>query len=121
MKELVLGKITISTLLITGAFAIPSLADYSLSAVVTSIEIMRDEGVLIRGSFGNPHNPAWQEGNTIFVSATHPGYDQIYSAAITSMTTKVKVKGYSHQCRNLGWYGHTFPEVIASGVICLSP
>lgn len=73
------------------------------SATPTSIQIVRDEGFLIHGTYGNPGETACGLPDHIWVSATHPQYKELLSTALTALGAGIKVQAYVHSCKTVGW------------------
>ena len=85
--------------------ATPSYAagGWTNSAPPTNIQIVRDEGFLIHGSFGNPGTTACGLPDLIWVSAAHPQYKELLSTSLTALAAALKVQAYVHSCVVVGW------------------
>ncbi len=117
VKKICLITIFVSTLV---AFAHQGhAAGWATEAVPTSIDIMRQEGFVIKGAFGNQNS--CQRTNEIFVADTHQAYDQLYATAMSALMSGAKLKIYVHQCTLLGWHNQTANELIYGGVMTITP
>lgn len=93
----------------------------SALGVPTKIEIVRSEGFLIVGEFGNPGGCTF--GNQLFVKSDHPQYKQIYAAAMSAYLSKAKVSAYVHGCEPVVWYSaapNTFNVVYSYSSLAIS-
>ncbi len=89
---------------------------YTGYETVTNIEVIRNQGFIIRGSFTNVNTC---EQNDLYVKLGHPQYNQLYSTALTAMTTGMQIKAYSHSCEYMSWFGKTYNLISESGVLYL--
>lgn len=87
-------------------------------AVPTKLEVVRGQGFMVFGDFGNPGECS--TSNTIWVPIEHPQYDQLYSTALTAFTANKKIQAYIHSCVNMGWHGGTQNTLSAPGAMYLS-
>ena len=71
-------------------------------AVPTQINIVRGEGVMVYGDFGNPNNCT--KADLFFIKSDHPSFDRIYSTLMTAYLAKKEVKAYIHECQPVLWY-----------------
>ncbi len=85
------------------------------TAAVVDVEIIRDQGFQISGSFGNPSECS--TSNTIFVATDHPQYDQLLSLTLTAFTSGKRLRIYSHTCINYGWHGGTYNQLTSAGAM----
>lgn len=74
------------------------------SATPTNIQIVRNEGFLIHGPFGNPGPTACGLTDLIWVSATHPQYKELLSTSLTALAAGLKVQAYAHNYVDVGWW-----------------
>ena len=88
-------------------------------AVPSNVQIVRTEGFLIAGPFGNP-GPC---GNAdyIWISATHPQYKELLSTALTALGGGLKLTAYVHSCSVVSWWSAaTIGELSSSGALMVS-
>lgn len=85
---------------------LPSMAAYaggqSAAAIPTRIEVVRSEGFMLSGEFGNAGGCS--VGNYLFVKSDHPQYKQIYATALSAHLAKQKVTAYVHSCESVVWF-----------------
>lgn len=94
---------------------------FSVAAVPTKIDIIRGEGIMIAGEFGNPGECS--NGNYLFVKASHPDYKQIYAAALAALVSKQKIYGYVHYCVPVLWYSvatSTYNAIDVNGSLAIT-
>ncbi|CAA0124768.1 Uncharacterised protein [BD1-7 clade bacterium] len=92
-------------LFILAALAVSSFVQaggYSYSATPTKINIIRSEGFLIFGKFGNPGECDIE--NEIFVEKSHSQYDHLYSTTLAAFMSGSKIQGYIHKCAPVNWH-----------------
>lgn len=91
---------------------------WATPAVPTGVDIVRGEGFMVYGAFGNPGEcSAWGK---FFVKIDHPQYSEIYSAVLAAYMSGKKVKPYIHGCTSLGWYAvssTTFNILSSNGAL----
>lgn len=95
-------------------------AGYSEPAVPTKIDMVRSEGFMLFGAFGNPGGCAAQ--NQLFIKSDHPQYKQLLALAMMAYTTKQKIVAYVHGCEPVVWYSvasHTYNTVIAASSLAI--
>ncbi|MEO9600704.1 hypothetical protein [Parasphingorhabdus sp.] len=88
--------------------------------VPTSVEIVRNDGFMVFGEFGNPAATPCTTDNAIWVPISHPQYEGLLSTAITAVAGQLKLKAYVHTCTAIGWHGGTWNTVEPSGVLYIS-
>ena len=71
-------------------------------AVPTRIDIVRNSGLMIYGTFGNASNCS--VADKVFIPADHAQYNQIYAAALAAFSAGKKIQLYSRSCSPMGWY-----------------
>lgn len=84
-------------------------------APVDRIEIIRSQGFEVRGAFGNPSSCDKQD--RVFVSISHPQYEQLLSVSLAAYMGGKKLRIYSHQCITYGWNGGSHNELTGSGAM----
>lgn len=84
-------------------------------AVPTSVEVVRSQGFMITGNFGNPAECS--QSNFLWVAIEHPQYDQLYSMALSALNAGKRIRAYSHACTEIGWHGGSFNTVRSSGAM----
>ena len=110
MKKLLVVLITMLSISVNAA-------GWTNTALVEHIEVIRNDGFQINGVFGNPSECTTSD--SVFVSITHPQYDQLLSVAMAAFMSGKKLKIYSHQCINYGWHGGTYNELASTGSMYL--
>ena len=94
---------------------------FSLSAVPTKIDLVRAEGFMVYGEFGNP--AGCSGGNAMFIRANNPDYKLMYAAALAALTSKQKLYGYVHKCEPLSWYSietYTYNIITMDGTLSIT-
>jgi len=86
------------------------------AAVPVDIEIVRAQGFLIFGAFGNP-GTACTNANSIWVALSHPEYQYLLSVSLTALATGMKLDAYVDACTSIGWHGGTFNELTSNGAM----
>ncbi len=74
-------------------------------AVPTQVDVVRNEGIMVYGTFGNPNGCT--ESDRFFVPMGHAQYNQIYALVTTAMITGTKIMAYVDQCAPETWYSVT--------------
>ena len=75
---------------------------YTPTFTITSIEVLRNQGALIKGNLGNP--AACTINNYLFIPKSHPQYDQMYSTVLAAYMGNKKIVAYAHKCEAVGWH-----------------
>ncbi len=92
-------------------FAVLSLAsvssfagNFTPAAVPTRIDVVQagTAGFMVYGDFGNILGCT--VANQIYVKASHPQYNQLYSTALAAMMAGKKIYVYAGACEPVGWY-----------------
>lgn len=86
---------------------------------VIFIEVVRAQGFLVKGNFGNPAGCTVTNANHIWVDISHPQYDQLYATALAAFMGGKKIKAYVHNCTDIGWHGGTFNSLNGAGAMYL--
>jgi hypothetical protein len=94
------------------------------SALITKIELIRGDGMVLFGAFGNPSsfNAACTSGDLIFVKKDHPDFKMIHTMATAAQLSGKRVYAYTHVCDYLTWYTGTtatYPRLTVDGVIAV--
>ena len=84
---------------------------------VTRIEVIRANGLLIFGDFGNVNSCT--SDTAIFLRIDHPQYKELYSMMLTAMTTGFEIRPYLRECQSFGWHSGTYNTVTGSDAIYL--
>ncbi len=92
----------------------------SLKAVPYRIEVVRGNGFMIFGAFGNEGPTPCTKSNALWIAVSHPQYDQLYSMSLTALTAGLELYGYAHVCKDIGWHSGTWNEITSSGVLHIS-
>lgn len=88
---------------------------YTNAGIPTQIDIVKNEGMVIHGAFGNAAGCDAQSNNKFFVPASHTQYDALLSSFLAAKISKESVRAYLHTCTNIGWYGYSFGTLTTSG------
>lgn len=75
---------------------------WSQFAVPTRVDIERGNGLMVYGSFGNVGNCT--VADRFYVLASHPQYEEIYSAVLTAFTSQKQVQVHIASCDSVTWY-----------------
>jgi hypothetical protein len=70
--------------------------------VVTQIDVVRHEGILIYGSFGNPSGCTISD--RLFLPITSTQYKEMYALLLTAFAQGKEVSMYTSVCTPLTWY-----------------
>jgi hypothetical protein len=100
-------------------FARPAYAagGWTAYAVPTEIEIVRDQGFIIFGTFGNPGATPCTEGNSVFISTSHPQYASLLSTALSAVAGGLSLKAWVSGCTVIGWHGGTWNTLSATDAL----
>ena len=77
-------------------------AGFTQWAVPRRVDVVRNEGIMVYGSFGNANGCT--VADQIFVPMGHAQYNEIYSLLLTAMASGMQVQAYSDQCAPQDWY-----------------
>jgi hypothetical protein len=102
-------KVMISSILLIGnslAFAGGS----SAWAVPTQLDVVRNEGILVYGAFGNPANCT--VGDRFFIPINTVQYAQLHATILMAMAAGKEIAVHLESCGPLTWY--TVPSVTYS-------
>ena len=86
--------------------------------VPTQVDVVRGEGMMIYGSFGNPGGCS--VADKFFVPINTTQYSQIYAAVLTAMASGKEISAYVASCTPLGWYAvlsTTYNQVTGSEAV----
>lgn len=108
---------------ITGALALPACtnavaAGWTVEAVPSRIDEVRDVGFMMYGAFGNAG--ICTISDQLFVNRDHPQHAEMYAAALAAFSGKFKVQTYVHWCEVIEWYSAsptTFNTVSINSVL----
>lgn len=93
---------------------------FSEAAVPTRIDIDREKGLMVFGAFGNP--AGCTAADRVYITISHPQYQQIYSAVLAAFASGKRIQVYSHSCKPVGWYSVdsvTYNQVESYGSVSL--
>ena len=105
----------LTTLLTPGLYA----SGFATSVKPVKIEVVRGQGVMVFGEFGNPNNCTAATG--FWIKIEHPQYEEMYSMALTAMTAGMRLQPYLRECDSIGWYGGTWNTVTGLDSMSLLP
>lgn len=94
--------------------------DYTTASIPFRINIIRNEGFMIDGAFGNPGRCTY--GDQLFVRINHPQYRLIYDTVLSAYIHAKPIVAYVLSCQDVAWYalpGNTFNVVDDTGSIGL--
>lgn len=116
-SERALIKLAFSTALL--AISSSSLAGgWTGWGVPVRVDVVRNEGVMVYGSFGNPGGCTVSD--QFFVAFNHPQYNQIYATLMTALVAGRSVMAYADSCSPETWYSVssvTYNSVDASSAL----
>ena len=75
---------------------------WSQFATPTQVDVVLSSGFMIHGNFGNAGGCSIAD--RIYVLATHPQYNEIYSAVLTAFTSEKQIRIYINTCDAVLWY-----------------
>jgi len=85
--------------------SLASAGAWTSSGVPTGVDVVRNEGLMVWGNFGNPNGCT--VSNAFLVPMSHPQYKEIYAALLFSMASGRPVSGYASVCAPAAWYSVT--------------
>lgn len=94
--------------------------NFSTPAVPTKVDLIRDEGFVVSGEFGNP--AGCSNSNNLFIRSSHPQYKMLYSMAVSALVSKQKLYAYAHDCAPILWYSvatYTYNHVTIDGSLSI--
>jgi hypothetical protein len=100
MKGLVVTVVAATCSLI--GFSQSASAAWSAPGVPTTVDIVRGEGFMIYGSFGN--GAGCSIGDQIFVQSDSPAYKEIFAAVLLAQSQGRAISLWIHSCVPRGWY-----------------
>ena len=120
MKNIKKTVITIALLVCSAAVIAGGWTTYSASSnagKIEWVEVVRAQGFLVSGDFGNPAN--CEVAGRIWVPIDHPQYDQLYSMVLTAFTSGKKIQAHAAECTAIGWHGGTYNTLTGAGAMYL--
>ncbi|WP_124539691.1 hypothetical protein [Piscinibacter terrae] len=92
-------------------------AGYSLPAVPTRVDVIRGDGFMVHGEYGN--SGGCTDAGRFFVRSDHPQYKQLYAMAMGAYVGKLKLIAYVDACQVVTWYSSstTFNTVSPSSAL----
>ena len=75
---------------------------YTVFATPTQIEVVRNQGFMVYGAFGNPGSCT--VGDQFFVLFTNTQYNQMYATILAAFTTGTQISVYVPECDPNSWY-----------------
>lgn len=88
--------------------------------VPIKIEIVRDDGFMIFGAFGNPGSNPCSRSDTIWVPREHPQYAELLSTALAAFAGQFKLQAYVHNCVDIGWHAGEYNTIAPNGALYIS-
>ena len=91
---------------------------WSAWATPERIDVVRSEGLMVYGKFGNPANCTI--GDRFFIKRDHSQYKEILSVILSAKMSDKQIQVYSHQCESVGWFSGpdtTFNVVIPASAV----
>ena len=114
-----LTRITLLMMLFVGWSTLASSAGMGSIGTVTKLEVVRGQGVVVFGSFGNPNSCSHDAG--FWIKIDHPQYAELYSMALTAMTAGMRLQPYLRACEAIGWHGGMWNVVTGADAMYLHP
>ncbi len=104
------------------AFALPAIAagGSTAYAVPAKIEIVRGQGFLIFGAYGNPGPNPCTRDEAIWVPISHPQYSELLSSALSAFAGQFRLQAYVHVCTSIGWHSGTYNELSKDGALYIT-
>lgn len=96
-------------------------ADYTNAAIPLRTNIVRNDGFMIDGGFGNPAECTVSD--QLFVRADHPQYRLIYDTVLAAAINNRRIFAYVLRCQDVTWYalpGTTFNVIEPTGSVGLT-
>ncbi|MEO9601263.1 hypothetical protein [Parasphingorhabdus sp.] len=113
-----------SAVLGIAAMSIPSTASaaggWTNDVIPTKVEIVRNQGFLIFGAFGNLGSTPCATGDPVWVANTHSEYTELLSSALTAVAGQLKLRIYAHNCATVSWHGTDYNQLTSSGAMYVS-
>lgn len=89
-------------------------------AVPTTIEVIRGQGFMIFGPYGNPGPTPCSKADAIWVPISHPQYSELLSTALSAFAGQFKLKAHVHSCTAIGWHSGDYNELTNNGVLYIT-
>ena len=90
-------------------------AGYGTWGTVNRVEVVRGQGFVVWGSFGNPNSCTNSNGFWVKIDSTQ--YDELYSMALTALVSGLQLQPYLRECGTIGWHGGTWNVVTGSDAV----
>ena len=84
---------------------------------VEFVEVVRAQGFMVQGTFGNP--AGCTVSNQLWIPIEHPQYDHLYSMALAAFMSGKKIQAYAHNCTEIGWHGGSYNTLSGAGSLYL--
>jgi hypothetical protein len=120
MKRIIVSAVAITCSLI--GFSPSASAAWSAPAVPGTVDIVRGEGFMIYGSFGN--GEGCSIADQVFVQSDAPAYKEILAAVLLAQSQGRPISLWIHSCVTRGWYAApttTFNTVSVNATLKLYP
>ena len=88
---------------------------WTADATIERVEIVRDQGFMVFGTFGNPSECTATDA--LWIPISHTQYEQLYSTALSAFIGGKKLKAYAHTCSEIGWHGGSYNTLSNSGAM----
>ena len=82
---------------------------------VNRVEVVRGQGFVVWGSFGNPNTCTNTSGFWVKIDSTQ--YDELYSMALTALVAGLPLLPYLRDCETLGWHSGTWNVVTGNDAV----
>lgn len=93
---------------------------WTSAAVPDKVEIVREDGFVIFGAFGNPGATPCDVADALWVSINHTQYEALLSTALAALAGGLKLRAFPHNCTVYGWHGGSHNEIITGGALEIS-
>lgn len=116
----VFAKALIATVLLSLSIPANAAGGWTNDVVPTNVEIVRNEGFMIFGAFGNPGVTPCSSADGVWVAKTHSEYTELLSTALSAVAGQLKLRIYAHYCATVSWHGTDYNQLTSSGAIYIS-
>ncbi|MEP2990309.1 MAG: hypothetical protein ABJN65_00980 [Parasphingorhabdus sp.] len=114
-----IGQVIVITSMVFAATA-HAAGGWTANEVPVKVEIVRGQGFMIFGSYGDPGNTPCGTDNGIWVPKEHTQYAELLSTALSAFAGQFKLQAYVHTCVNIGWHGGEYNQLSNSGALYIS-
>jgi hypothetical protein len=109
-------KYLILTMVFVGKPALAA-GGWTSYAAPAEVEVVREQGFIIFGAFGQPGATGCTVPDAIFVPIDHAQYNALLSTALTAVSGGLSLRVYVRSCTAVGWHGGTFNTLSGSDAL----